>query len=573
MEYRYKALRQQQTPKAKPLVMFSAPAAEIASWVGVPQKTRFGTGEETVGFQREENRKRVDSLSVFCSDDLNVIQNPLLCARRKVFGGNVVFFPLEGSGPESDAQAGTLVITTPDYGTMAMSEILRLVREFIEERVPELAGKMPSDSIVAKYKVLAVHSDPVDGGENAESLSGSSTDQEQDAEQAEEGSAVGALFEESHILDFWQEVAGRHEVIKLLEGNQPVDEFLGFSRSALVSYLRPVVLVDGQHRLRGAIAAAERRLEQEEIVDEIEERVGDGEAGSTVHSSILARESRRLPISLLLDADPAEQVFQFVVVNQKATPIGRALLGTIVSTTLSAEEMNRVATRLRSAGIELEESQAVTYLARHPSSPFSNLVERGMSGDSSDLLQWNVFAGIVSIFRNLKGAKLYGFKNDYADVWRSKYLGRSAIVAGENDAFTTWQALDGPWREVFITFYSKLRDELGTIATPDAHNFWGSPRTSNLFNKISLTILTADFFEYLCASKSGIDSAAHVKILVDGWLDEVNREYFARDWQLSGVKKDSVGIRNQWASQWNEYRKSPVALPQSRMFRTAKKAE
>ena len=66
---------------------------------------------------------------------------------------------------------------------------------------------------------------------------------------------------------------------------------------------------------------------------------------------MLASCSRRLPISLLLDDSPEEHVFQFVVVNQKATPIGRALLGTIVSTSLTAEELDKVAQRLTQAGI------------------------------------------------------------------------------------------------------------------------------------------------------------------------------------------------------------------------------
>ncbi|PLZ99955.1 hypothetical protein CEN50_05380 [Fischerella thermalis CCMEE 5268] len=47
--------------------------------------------------------------------------------------------------------------------------------------------------------------------------------------------------------------------------------------------------------------------------------------------------ARKLPVSLLMSNDPAEQVFQFVVVNQKATPTKTSLLGTIISTSLSTE--------------------------------------------------------------------------------------------------------------------------------------------------------------------------------------------------------------------------------------------
>src|SRR5262249_26649576 len=137
-----------------------------------------------------------------------------------------------------------------------------------------------------------------------------------------EAEAEAALFEESHILDFWQELACRHDILKKVEGEKPKDEFLGFSRGALVSYIKPVVLVDGQHRLRGSLLAARNKLNQPDVQREIERRIDAGEGAGSVHSEILEREARRLPVSLLLADDPAEQVFQFVVVNQKAIPIG-----------------------------------------------------------------------------------------------------------------------------------------------------------------------------------------------------------------------------------------------------------
>ncbi len=52
------------------------------------------------------------------------------------------------------------------------------------------------------------------------------------------------------------------------------------------------------------------------------------------------------------------------------------------------------------------------------------------------------------------------------------------------------------------------------------------------------------------------------------WLEDVNDSYFDKDWRLAGVKKDSTGIRNQWAHIWSEYRKSRGGqLPDRRIFR------
>ena len=112
-----------------------------------------------------------------------------------------------------------------------------------------------------------------------------------------------------------------------------------------------------------------------------------------------------------------------------------------------------------------------------------------------------------------------------------------------------------------------MRDFFASTDDPDANNYWGQPRQSNLFNKISLTILAADFFQFLCETRRGIDSVEHVRELVTDWLQGVNSSYFSRDWELGGVKKDSTGIRNQWAKLWTEYRKDPNRLPRTENYR------
>lgn len=573
LTFEYPALLVRQTSTDKPLVLFAAPASEIGQWAGIPQKKRFGD-EETVGFQRDENQKRIESLKSFFRDEANIIQNPLLCAARILSDATVRFEPVENSG---EYQVGRLRISSPNVAAMSFQEILASVRQYLESRVPELRDRSPNLDLIARLKERARSDGHLANHVPAEDPE--VVDEEVEAESAEESAetedVASVLFEESHIFDFWEEVAARHEVSK--EITRPIMEgqFLGFDREALAAYILPVVLVDGQHRLRGALAAARARLESDQLRSEIEQSIVDGRDPSAVEAELLKRESRRLPVSLLMSADPAEQVFQFVVVNQKATPVGRALLGTIVSTTLSNEEMAKVASRLKNAGIKLEESQAITYLARHPDSPFCGLVERGLAEDQKDLLQWNVFASLIDIFRYLRGGKLYGEKNDYADVWRKRYLDESEIVAdysshGCSDPFEYWSKLDGPWRTVFIRFWTKVRDFFGDTFDEEKPNYWGKPRTSNLFNKISLTILAADFFQFLVEQKKPIYSADEIPQLVDDWLEGVNSGYFAKDWNLAGIKKDSTGIRKQWASLWSQYRKNPQQLPQARLYRIPK---
>lgn len=573
MQYRYQCIISKQTNSDKWLTQFAAPAPEIDSWAGVPQKKRFGSGEETAGFQREESPNRIKSLRDFYLNQDNIIQNPLLCSLRDIARSKVTFEPAPGTPEDAQIKIGELVLDVPDFSALSFEEILRHVREYIESRVPELEDREPDPAIVDSLKARAAEVGHLEKAEPADETT--ETSEESSSGPSENGDPSGVLFEESHIIDFWQEIAARHELVKQIDRPIEGNEFLGFTKDALLSYLRPVVLVDGQHRLRGALAAAREMLNDPDVQSEVEERIANDENWEDVEADIVHRKSRLLPISLLMSTEPAEQVFQFIVVNQKATPIGRALLGTIVSTTLSNDEMDSVATRLKNAGIHLEESQAITYLARHPDSPFCGLVERGLTGDSKDLLQWNVFASLIGIFRNLKGGKLFGQRNDYAEIWKQRFLPSSGIIADyESHGFENpedyWSKLDGPWRAVFIKFWAKIRDTFGNTEDPDKYNFWGRTRESNLFNKISLTILAADFFQFMVETRTQLESADEIPELVDTWLENVNTGYFDKNWNLSGVKKDSTGIRNQWAFLWSEYRKSGGNLPDRRLFRQPK---
>ena len=581
MQHTYKAVRVKQTATGNWLVFFAAPAFDINSWSGVPRKTQMGN-HETTGFQRDLNEKRLKSLKEFYSNPKNTIQNPLLLATRKTTKGKVSFEADPTTPSENEAQIGQVTIEADPLECLSLLDLLNLVRQDLQSRIPYLCEQTVPPSVVTALKLkaeLITEEEVQNGSVEDESIDAADSDTHED-EPEEEGDNEGqaedqegiaqAVLEESHILDFWQDIVARIQILEEL-GDYKENAFLGFDKEALYDFLRPVVVVDGQHRLWGAMETAKDAARQDPYLSEIEKAIAEGKEAAEVQREILKKISRRLPVSLLMADDPAEHVFQFVVVNQKATPIGRALLGTIVSTSLSSEELDRVATRLTKAGIPLEDSRVVSYLSRHSGSPFSGRVERGLASDEKDMLPWTVLVSLVGIFRRLKGGRLYHGKNDYADKWRRDFLDDSPIAAeweqkGFKSTFDFWQSADGPWRDVFVAFFNSVKDKLGSDDPTDA-NYWGTPRKSNLFNKVSLTILASDFFQYLTDTKSGLDSSAAVKDLVDEWLEGVKVKYFARDWKLGGVKKDSVGIRKRWSKLWVEYRKDPQNLPQVGSYR------
>ncbi|EPT4467453.1 hypothetical protein ACVQTW_003850 [Klebsiella aerogenes] len=555
MQNRYQAIRCKQTSDGNWLVFFSASAHEIDIWAGIPEKKNFDSVEST-GFQRSFKTERLDSLINFYSNNDNILQNPLLCAPRKI--GNedsaVHFIPDDGVSPDDYIQKGTVVINYENLHNLKLIELLQLFSNYLSSRVEDIDKQGLDTNLLTKLKErLSLGND--DQLEN----SPINTDNNEGGEPFDEEITI---IESSHINDLWQEVACRISILKEYGQEYDTPEILGFKKESIISYLKPVIIVDGQHRLIGAIEHSNRESKStDSMAKYFDFMTTDGLNEQEAKLRVQNEVCRHLPISLVLSDDPAEHVFQFVVVNQKATPINNALLGTIVSTTLSTNELERVADRLKNADIELEASQAVSFATRNCNSPFFGLVQTGISGEQSGKLPWTVMRSLITIFKDLKGGKFFSDENriDYADLWKRRYLEASELIS-ENDKFSTWSAEEGVWRDVFINFWTCIRDKFGNCNDPSSHNYWGHT-SSNLFNKISLTILAADFFKYLCESRTNLNSVDSVPQLVNDWLTDVDPNYFNRDWKLANVKKDAPGTRKQWSRLWLTYRQDPRQLP------------
>lgn len=579
MKHCYQALAFRGSPEAAQVVLFAASAVEIEEWSGVPQREQFDEGrQETIGFQREENAKRIRQLARFFSDPHNVAQNPLLCAQRS---DATVRFIQEEASDTSLIQRGSIEIECLDFSKRPLTELFALLDQELQRRQPALKGVTPNADRLRELQARLQQESGIADEERE-------IDQFQDDPDAmsEDDGVAGLFLSESHVLEFWQEVKIRHQLLSNLGDPHrahfdDADQFLGFGRDALVSYLKPVFLVDGQHRLRGAVSAAMQAAQDRMSQPAVMDRIAQEDNLESLSASLTREEARFLPVSLLMDPQVEEHVFQFVVVNQKATPVGKALLGTIVSTSLTGDELNKVADRLEQVQIDVSDSQAVAWFTRNRSSAFYGLVQQGIEKEGSGKLRWSVLRDLVSIFRNLEGGKLFHSpRNDYADKWRRRGLPNSRLVADairdidEGDqsrvAMGYWQDLDGPWRTVANAFFLEIRDRLADATNPAASNGWGG--LSNIYNKISLTILVADFFQWLTDRDRTIDSPEHCRALVGEWLEGVDKAYFNRDWNLSGVKRESTGIRNQWSELWNDYRKDPTRLPSVANFRKPRQA-
>ena len=591
--YDYCAVRVRQTADGPWIVLFAAPATEIHRWAGIPQKTAIGDSE-SLGFQRADDPARIATLAKFFKDERNVTPNPLLVAERANAVGNVTFSPdvRSDTGPHSrPLESGTLHISVDDLHSLSLFDLMRRARTGLEDRHPSLRELAPDPNLIRKLREELAREEPE---EVPQPLPEEELDAEDDPSETPDLSA--AVTTESHIVDFWNDLACRIHLLSELElaaqsagDKTPTtrEKFLRYTRSELLSYLTPVILVDGQHRLLGALESLRLSLDTFEstgslpIDDPLTEKmlhlIEQGMQHQDVRGSLEAELVRFLPVSLLLSKEPQEHVFQFIVVNQKAKPIPPALLATITSTTLTDDELESVADRLERAGIGVHHARAIARVLADEDNPFYGRVDRGIRATNSKrsrhMLQHKVLGGLVDIFRNLKKGKLYGpTTTDWADGWHLEYLDESNIVSdcedrGYTSRYEYWRELQ--WYVVFKRFWINIRDRFADTENIEADNYWGNPPTSNIFNMVSLTILTADFFRFLCNRETGIDSLDHLDKLMSDWLKRVNAKYFARKWDLRGLKKTNTGIQKQWAYQWITYRDNPrrdKRLPKAELY-------
>lgn len=400
MEKRYACVRVKQTETSKDLLLFSASAAEIKDWVGIPQRLSFGVAE-TAGFQRTVSEAREDALRKFFSVPQNIIQNPLLCAIRQAPGVDITYEP-----SQEDSDLGHVVIKFADYSKSSIADLLKEVRKLLEQRVPALANRARPDELIASLQAATPQSAGfIQSGSSEEDpntddpSAGEDTFDEEQGEPAEE-----ALFDASQISDFWDQLYARELVAEKVPDLASSDQVHGFSRAMLESYLRPVILVDGQHRLTGAVLAANDEVSAS---PEAKELINSGMTPHQARSSLIVKAAKRLPVSLLMNESPAEHVFQYVVVNQKATPVPKALLGTIIATSLAADELDSIAQRLEDAKIPLEGSKIISVLSKAPDSPFCGLVAKGVEDEGKGKLPWTVLGTLADIFRNLEDGRFY----------------------------------------------------------------------------------------------------------------------------------------------------------------------
>ena len=152
---------------------------------------------------------------------------------------------------------------------------------------------------------------------------------------------------------------------------------------------------------------------------------------------------------------------------------------------------------------------------------------------------------------------------DYAKKWRTESLPVTGLIPTDvlpENRREYWSAIDGPWRQFFLKLHTAIRDKFGETDDMAASNAWGTTR-SNLFNLISLSILSSDYFAFLTERRYDLKDWTEMDESIQDWIGDLNPIYFSRDWRMRETKKDQPIIRKAWAETWHEYRVMRDRLP------------
>jgi hypothetical protein len=443
-------------------VTFIAPSAEILSWAGTPRKS----DELLTGFQRFLETTRVDQQIVpFFQTPENCSPTAIIVALR------------------SDSGLGRCALTVDDDSNVAdlVAGEVKLGNLKIEVDDEKFNSDIIFDAALDYVTDRLAGEEDLEDDADEEDDSGIEDLEENDSDDGES---------DANIVHLGSETLSRMREMLADENNWKNKDF----RHAIIDYVKPAFLIDGQHRV-----AAGSRL---------------GEKG--------------LPFMIcgLYDAAWEEQVFQFTVVNLKPKKIPPSLITSIAALSLSRDEQDRLRSRLRQAGVKMDEVEIMSLVAVDDLSPFAELVEMGIGGSSSQKLGYGAMKRISRVW-------FTATRNSLTHIAKSGYATNSA-----RKARIEWRT-EQTWFRFFCKFWSAIQNHYGL-------ELWQKTEGNRLFIGAHLWALQ----EALLAKCDGV-MPSHWK-LSDDAVDEL-RFNFLEEKMLEVVNTTLAYIPKEiWTIEWTK---------------------
>lgn len=237
-------------------------------------------------------------------------------------------------------------------------------------------------------------------------------------------------------------------------GDEEVREII----TALEAISRPAVVVDGQHRLFGA-----------------------ADANAAIW----------LPVVAIPNCPWAEQIYQFVVINEKAKPIEASLLTDIFGSSLTRQEQRSLRAKLERSKVDVEQRIAAVIASREEDSPFYGMVRFQLQGQAPlGTTPYVPESAIRFLIEGGRGGRGWRSDDEFFDIYVSPTL------PGRPD-WESWTT--GRWREYWFAFWRTVRDyyndQAKKVKGDPNFQLWDSNSQSNLTKSVTLRLFQGLFMK------------------------------------------------------------------------------
>jgi hypothetical protein len=242
---------------------------------------------------------------------------------------------------------------------------------------------------------------------------------------------------------------------------------------SLEALCRPALIVDGQHRLFGAAYSSSPDI--------------------------------WLPVVAIPNSPWMEQIYQFVVINEKARKVESSLLTDIFGSSLTPSEQGEIRSQLNIAGAAVDPRIAAVIASRDPNSPFFNMIKIQLDGESPTGASGFIpEATIRQLIDGGRGSR--GWRSD--DEFYNIYI---RPTFPDRVVWDSWS--DGLWLSYWFAFWSVVRDWYNDKSKPEG--LWGSQLT-NLTKAVSLRLFQRLFIEEAITRVEGIGASRETLVEVLG---------------------------------------------------------
>lgn len=223
---------------------------------------------------------------------------------------------------------------------------------------------------------------------------------------------------------------------------------------SMEAVLRPAIVVDGQHRLHGAVS--------------VEKDVW-------------------LPVIGIPSCSWSEQVYQFVVINEKAQKVDTSLLSDIFGSSLTSSERDDIRKKLNRSKVDIDSRIASVIANREDASPFKNMVVVKMQGvPPVGVKPYITDRTIRALIDGTSQKHSLGWRND--EIFYNTYV---ASTFPEREIWDSWY--EGIWKDYWFAFWGTVRDFYNGQAKDP---LWDSTSQTNLTKAVTLRQLQTLFMRF-----------------------------------------------------------------------------